>query len=299
MPAASRPRPLPLLIAAGVLVVAAAAVAVGVAVAPGEPAPAAPTHTPVPATQAPPEPSPATPAPPAPDTAVYDVSGLPWADVFAILPALPVDDDPFGPAAEWLAAPAQPVIPVFAEPGSPPVAALPADLRWGGSTVPVVARTGEWLKVLLAGRQGTPPEGNPAQLAGWLRAADVVLTPNDTHVQVDLAARTVAIVGPAGTEVLATDFGWGTEATPTPLGRTFVMHTEVTSYAYTRGHPIVYLGVQSPTLAGFAGASTAVTAFHYHDARSGAISNGCIRLDGPATDRLAQLPPGTPVIVTG
>jgi hypothetical protein len=61
----------------------------------------------------------------------------------------------------------------------------------------------------------------------------------------------------------------------------------------------VYLGVQSPTLAGFSGAAVAVTAFHYHDARSGPISNGCLRLDAAAIDRLAQLPLGTPVIVSG
>ena len=70
------------------------------------------------------------------------------------------------------------------------------------------------------------------------------------------------------------------------------------SFGYTRGHPLVYLGVQSPTLDGFGGAAVAVTAFHYHDARSGAISNGCLRLGPEAIDRLAQLPLGTAVYVT-
>jgi hypothetical protein len=119
-------------------------------------------------------------------------------------------------------------------------------------------------------------------------------------VEVSLSARTVSIVTPAGVETVAGDFGWGTDATPTPLGRTFIMHTAVVpAFGYTRGHPLVYLGVQSPTLAGFSGAPVAVTAFHYHDAHSGAISNGCLRLDAAAIDRLAQLPLGTPVIVTG
>ena len=67
--------------------------------------------------------------------------------------------------------------------------------------------------------------------------------------------------------------------------------------AYTRGHPIVYLSAQSPTLDGFAGASVAVTAFHYHDDRSGSISNGCLRVDPDAITALAQLPLGTPVII--
>jgi len=40
-----------------------------------------------------------------------------------------------------------------------------------------------------------------------------------------------------------------------------------------------------------------VTAFHYHDSHSGQISNGCLRLDAAAIDRLAQLPAGTPVFI--
>ncbi|WP_460773361.1 L,D-transpeptidase [Microbacterium sp. GXF7504] len=297
---ASGPRRLPLVIAACVLVVAAIAVGLGVWLSRGG-APAAepaPTWTPVPSRIATPTTEPTPTGPPA-DTTVYDLAGLPSADVFSLLPALPVDDDPAGAPTGLLATPVQPMVPVFAAPGTPPVATLPADLRWGGSTVPVVAQDGDWVKVLLAGRQGTPPEGNPAQLTGWLRAADVALSGIDSHVEVNLAARTVAIVGPGGAEVLATDLGWGTDATPTPRGRTFIMHAEVMPYGYTRGHPLIYLGVQSPTLAGFDGSSTAVTAFHYHDARSGPISNGCLRLDGAAVDRLAQLPVGTPVYIVG
>ena len=82
------------------------------------------------------------------------------------------------------------------------------------------------------------------------------------------------------------------------MGRAFIMLTRVVpEFQYTRGHPLVYLSVQSPTLDGFGGAAVAVTAFHYHDQRSGAISNGCIRVDPAAIDQLAQLPLGTPVIV--
>lgn len=285
----------PLIVAAAVLVGAAVAVPVIIAVRDGaEVATPAFSRSPVPS----PTPSP-TPTGLAADVAVYDLAGLPTADVFTIIPALPVDDDPFGAPTGLLATPATAVIPVFAQPGGAPVAVLPADLRWGGSTLPVVTSDGAWVRVLISGRQGTPPDGNPAQLTGWLRAADVVITEDDTHVEVSLSARTITIVSADLTETVATDFGSGAEATPTPLGRTFIMHTEVMPYAYTRGHPLVYLGVQSPTLAGFDGADTAVTAFHYHDARSGAISNGCIRLDAAAIDRLAQLPAGIPVYIVG
>jgi hypothetical protein len=301
MPAASaRPRWVPLVVAAAVLVVLAIVLAVVIGTnrapepaaappAPSVPAPAVPTPSPTPTEIG-------TPA----DAAAYDLAALPAAEVYSVIPALPVDADPEAPLAGVLASPAGAEIPVFAQPGQPPVARLPQTQRYGGSTVPVVERQTHWVRVLLAGRQGAPPEGNPAQLTGWLRAADVTLTEDSTRVEVDIAARTVAIVTDSGVESVAADFGWGTDATPTPRGRTFIMHTEaVPAFGYTRGHPLVYLGVQSPTLAGFSGATVAVTAFHYHDARSGAISNGCLRLDAAAIDRLALLPAGTPVVIAG
>jgi len=115
---------------------------------------------------------------------------------------------------------------------------------------------------------------------------------------VSISARTIDIVRAGVPQRVATDFGWGTAETPTPLGRTFIMTSAVVpGYEYTRGHPIVYLGVQSPTMDGFGGAEVAVTAFHYHDDRSGAISNGCIRVDSGAIARLAELPLGTPVVI--
>ena len=164
--------------------------------------------------------------------------------------------------------------------------------------MPVVERQKHWVKVLLTGRQAVPSQGNPAQVAGWLRVADVELAPSDALVVVSISARTIDVVRGGVAERVATDFAWGTEKTPTPLGRTFVMTTRtVPEYGYTRGHPIVYWGVQSPTLDGFGGADAAVAAFHYHDARSGPISNGCIRVDPAAITKLAELPPGTPVIV--
>jgi hypothetical protein len=298
-PASDRRRWLPLALAAAA--VAAVAVVLGVVLGMNGTAPApdaAPSAAATPTAAAAPSPTPTDTGAPV-DATGYDLTGLPAAEVYSVIPALPVDAEPTAPTAGWAATPIAASIPVFAAPGQAPVAQLPQAQTYGGTTVPVVERQTHWVRVLLSGRQGTPPEGDPAQLSGWLRVADVALAEDPTRVEVNLSARTVSIVGPAGAEVVATDFGWGTEATPTPLGRTFIMYTAVVpSFGYTRGHPLVYLGVQSPTLAGFSGAPVAVTAFHYHDARSGSISNGCLRLDGPAIDRLAQLPLGTPVIVT-
>ncbi len=187
---------------------------------------------------------------------------------------------------------------MFADPAGQPVASLSATQRYGGAVVPVVRRYDDWVKVLLVGRQGVPPQGDPAQVSGWLRMADVTLAPQDARIVVSLSARTIDIVSRAGTERVATDFGSGATDTPTPVGRAFVMMTRTApDLGYTRGHPLVYLSVQSRTLAGFGGADVAVTAFHYHDDRSGAISNGCIRVSADVIERLAQLPEGTLVEV--
>lgn len=248
-------------------------------------------------------PTPEVTPPPAPagfaaNTASYDLAALPQVDVFAVVPQLPVDSDPASaPTGEVVSATGAGA-PVFADPAGDPVAVLPAEYVYGGTTVPVVERQEHWVRVLLTGRQATPSTGNPGQLSGWLRTQDVAFAAVDARVEVSLSARTIDIVRPGGAERIATDFGSGVEGTPTPTGRSFIMTTRVEpSFGYTRGYPLVYLSVQSPTLDGFGGADVAITAFHYHDARSGAISNGCIRLDPAAIEKLAELPMGTPVLI--
>lgn len=258
---------------------------------------AAPTPTPSSTQTVAPAPTPTRTGPPA-NTAAYDLSGLPEVDVFAVIPALPLDPDPYAPTAGLVATPAAAEVPVFADPAADPVAKLPLDQVYGGANVPVVEKYDDWVRVLLVGREAVPPNGSSAQISGWMRMADVTLAPQDTHVEVSISARTIDVVGPAGSERVATDFGWGTPETPTPVGRSFVMMTRTApEFAYTRGYPLVYLSVQSPTLGGFGGADVAVTAFHYHDARSGDISNGCIRVAPETIERLAQLPEGTPVYI--
>ena len=265
--------------------------------------PVASTPAPTATVSATPMPTPSTtPAPSAPpipaNSASYDPSVLPQVDVFAVIPALPVDDEPFGALTGEDARPIGAGAPVFADPLGEPVAYLPREQQFDGTTAPIIQREDHWVRVLLVGRQAVPSQGSPAQVTGWLRAQDVEITPLDAVVEVSISARTIDIVRAGAAERIATDFGWGVADTPTPTGRTYIMTTRVEeSFAYTRGHPLVYLAVQSPTLDGFGGANVAVTAFHYHDERSGSISNGCLRVDPSAIERLAQLPLGTPVVI--
>lgn len=254
------------------------------------------TATPTPTPEPEPEPEPEPTEHPE-DTSDYDVSSLPAAHVFSVIPELPVDDDPLADTTGLVAHPVADAAPVFAAPGEEPVAQLPREQQFDGTIVPVIEQEEHWVRVLLVGRQGLPGDGDPAQLSGWLRAADVTLSELSHTVEVSIGDGTIDIVGPDGAERVADGFAWGTEATPTPLGRSFIQMTRVTSFSYARGHPLVYLSVQSPTLAGFDGAESAVTAFHYHDVRSGAVSNGCIRVGADTITRLAELPPGTAVYI--
>lgn len=231
------------------------------------------------------------------NTASYDVTALPEANVFAVLPQLPVDDEPQAAFSGVTARPVADAVPIWGDPLADPVAYLPREYRYGGTTVPVIEKQADWVRVLLTGRQNVPSAGNSGQLTGWLRAADVELAPIDTTVVVSISARTIDIVRAGVPERIASDFGWGTAETPTPIGRSFIHLTEVTSFDYARGHPIVYLSLQSPTLDGFGGQNVAITAFHYHDERSGSISNGCLRLDDVAITKLAELPQGTGVVI--
>jgi hypothetical protein len=282
------------LVVAGAITVWALANRPPAAAAPAAPPTASSRPTPV----ATPSPTP-TETGPAADATAYPLDGLPRIDVYSLISALPVDDDPTGAMSGEVVSANADLVPVFATPGAPPVAALPRENVYGGTTVPVIERTTHWVRVLVSGREAVPSAGNPGQLTGWVRAQDVTTATVDAQIDVDIAARTIDVVHRDGTrERVADDFAWGTDRTPTPRGRTFVMLTSVEpSLTYTRGHALVYLGVQSPTLDGFGGASVAVTAFHYHDTRTGPISNGCLRLSAEAIDRLAQLPAGTPVVI--
>lgn len=284
-------------------IVIAAACVVGVALLAGAGVMLWPGHEePRASVVAPPSPSasPSTEADPYPaDDGPYDIAALPAAQVYSIVPDLPVDDQPAGPVLPLTATAATASIPVFAAPGGEPVAQLAQAQAHDGTALPVIEQHKHWVRVLLPARAGLPSAGVVGQTTGWLRVADVTLSDNPFTVTVSLSAGTISVAESGRSVYESSGFGFGTTATPTPIGRTFVMTVFTDPAAtYTRGNPTTALAVQSPTLDGFGGASVAVTAFHYHDARSGSISNGCIRVDAATAQYLASLPLGTPVLIT-
>lgn len=262
-----------------------------------QPTPAPTTASPSPAPM--PEPTLAPPVEIPADPTVYDTSALVAVGPRQVIEALPVDSAPLAPATTTMAAAAGASAPVFAEPGQAPVAVLLAEHEYGGVTVPVVEQHENWVKVLLPTRSGLPSAGVVGQTAGWLRTSDVALDVNTRTVQVSLSTPQITILDGATTVYSTSDFGYGAAKTPTPIGRTFLMTSFVDPGAsYARGLEIFALAVHSPTLDGFGGQAVAVTAFHFHSSRSGALSNGCLRVGEETIAALAELPLGTVVMVT-
>jgi hypothetical protein len=234
------------------------------------------------------------------------LTGLSIQDAFAVTPTLPLDPWPAHGFTGLHATPRLDSIALFAEPDGEPIATLPATSPYGGTVLPIIerrpgpsGRIGDidgWEYLLVSGRAQRP---SPGQLSGWVRTNDITLVTLPAGIDVNITARTLDIVSVDGSrERVADDFAWGTDRTPTPIGRTFIMTTQAASHAYLRGHLVVYTGQQSQTLGGFDGSSVAITAFHYNDYRSGPISNGCIRLSGDQIDRLVTLPEGTFVTIS-
>ncbi len=282
-----------------VLAVAAAsivvlAIVVALALQPRETR-AAPSPAPVPSSS--PSPSPIDQNPQ--NTEDYDLAALPVVDVFAIAATLPVDDAPLAPPLPMVATPKASGTPLFPDPHSAPVGVLPAQLTFDGTTVPVLERDTHWAKIMLSGRAGYPSGGVTGQLTAWVRATDVDIVPSRMSVRVSLSTPSIQILDGDAVVYETGEAAIGSPATPTPIGRTFIMTSRIDPEAgFTRGHPIVYLGLQSPTLDGFDGQDNAITAFHYHDARQGAISNGCLRVSAESIEKLAALPLGTAVVIT-
>jgi lipoprotein-anchoring transpeptidase ErfK/SrfK len=154
----------------------------------------------------------------------------------------------------------------------------------------VTGRARDWLQVLLPVR----PNGN----TGWVRAADVHVTPDQYRVKVELGARRITVLD--GTTVLVQGLvAVGAPPTPTPLGLYYLRVLLRAADPNT---------VYGPYAFGLSGHSDALTSFNGGDAELGLhgnndasvlgkdITHGCIRMANDAITKLAGvLPLGTPV----
>ena len=159
----------------------------------------------------------------------------------------------------------------------------------------------DWVEVLLPVR----PNGS----TGWVKAADVTLTPNPYRITVALGTHTITVNN--GAQVIYTgpvaigatnpplpDVG---KPTPTPTGEYYLRILLQAPDPNTVYGPYAYgLSSHSDSLDEFAGGDAEIGIHGNNDASvlGTDATHGCIRMDNDAITMLAkQLPLGTPVTV--
>ncbi len=169
-----------------------------------------------------------------------------------------------------------------------------ADPAQPHSAVPQVflvrARHAGWIRVLLPIR----PNGS----SGWVRAADVTLSPVTYQVRVELGAHRITVLEGGKTQYSG-PVADGAPATPTPVGNYYIRVLIRAADPNTVYGPYAYgLSSHSNALASFDGSDAEIGIHGNNDASvlGQSITHGCIRMDNAEITRLAhELPLGTPV----
>ena len=188
--------------------------------------------------------------------------------------------------------------PRYASPGRLAAGTVPASWYDRPSVLPVIATTPGWVDVRLAQR----PNGSTA----WLPDSDVTLGRTPYRIVINAATTQLALYD-AGRLVFSAPAGVGTTEDPTPPGEYFVAFDEQPPQPNSGYGPfIIVTSAHSPAIADWEGSGDAVIGIHgplgddTEIGTSGArISHGCVRLHDEALERLAEVPPGTPIDVVG
>ena len=187
-------------------------------------------------------------------------------------------------------------VPRYASPGQVASGAVPASWYDRPSVLPVIATSPGWVEVRLAQR----PNGSTA----WLPDSDVTLGRTPYRIVINATTTQLALYD-NGRLVFSAPAGVGTTEDPTPPGEYFVAFDEQPPQPNSGYGPfIIVTSAHSPAIADWEGSGDAVIGIHGPlgddteiGARGAQISHGCIRLHDQALERLAEVPPGTPIDV--
>lgn len=188
--------------------------------------------------------------------------------------------------------------PRYARPGGRAAGIVPSAWFERRSVLPVIATRPGWVQVRLAQR----PNGSTA----WVPARDVRLGKTPYRIVINLETLRLSLYDD-GRMVFSTPAGVGTRDDPTPPGEYFVAFDEQPPQAGVGYGPFVMVtSAHSPKIADWEGSGDAVIGIHGPLGMDRAIgttgariSHGCIRLHEQALNRLADIPPGTPIDVIG
>lgn len=223
-----------------------------------------------------------------------ELAKLPRATTYASIPAAPLDPAPFAVTDGLVVHPRTPQI-VYAGPGKPPIAVLPATELGGPTWVPVVQISPGWERVLLPSR--------PNRASGWIFTAGTADSQLDTRrsvylVRINVGARKLSVYDggqPVGTWTVAV----GAPPTPTPTGRTFLL--ALLAPPHPSYSPLILpLGFHSDTLDTYGGGPGTVGVHGWPNPSvfGRAVSHGCVRVPSPALHVLSLVPLGSLVLIT-
>ncbi|WIB60751.1 L,D-transpeptidase [Curtobacterium sp. MCLR17_007] len=192
--------------------------------------------------------------------------------------------------------------PLYGDDHSKPVARLAAKNFLGDPTVVVPVKvSGPWAMVMTPARQALPSavkDGAAAQSAAWIRR-DLLTkqTALKDHVVISVGKQTVSIVGSDGKTVQEFPAGVGAGGTPTPTGVIGYIQARYLDPAQNQTvHPIQLTTLHSSAAdEPYGGNDGGLIGVHYESVARGAVSHGCVRLDGDAVDAVNALPVGTVV----
>lgn len=160
------------------------------------------------------------------------------------------------------------------------------------TVLPVLARHGRWLKVMLPGR----PNGH----TGWISDAATARSVTDWHIVIDTSDRRLTVYE-AGRSKRAFRVVVGTSLTPSPAGRFFIEEAIALRDVDVGAPFALALSARSTVLQEFAGGPGQI-AIHGLGNIGGvlgsAASHGCVRLGTePLRWLVARAGPGTPVTI--
>jgi len=195
--------------------------------------------------------------------------------------------------------------PLYGDDRTKPVARLAEKDFLGDPTVVVpVQFSGDWAMVMTPARQALPSATNgaaAAQSAAWIRR-DLLTkkTSLEGHVVIAVGAQTVSIVGADGKTGKEFPAGVGAGGTPTPTGVIGYIQARYLDPAQDQTVHEINLTTLHSAAADepYGGKDGGLIGVHYESTARGAVSHGCVRLDGDAVDAINKLPLGTIVQIT-
>jgi hypothetical protein len=219
------------------------------------------------------------------------IARLPLATTYGTTPTAPQDPAPFAPETGTVVHPTTTRV-IYARPGGPAVATLPATELGSPTWVPVVQSQPDWDRILLPTR--------PDRSTGWIYLGGGGLQTAYTPYQVDINLADYRLtIFDAGRSLGTWTVAKGAPSTPTPVGRTFVLASLVPLQP-TYSPLILPLGTHSDTLNSYGGGPGTVGLHGWPDPAvfGHAVSHGCVRVPAAALRALSLIPLGSSVMIT-